>query len=98
MTFHVSFTLKSTTGETIKVQDARVYVPHTVCKWEANKAYTYIFKITKDATGTTGSTTPDPSNPEIGNGALHPIVFDGITIANWDEATDTEMGNDHNIN
>ena len=98
LTFHVSFTLKSTTGETIKVQDARVYVPHTVCKWEANKAYTYIFKITKDATGTTGSTTPDPSNPEIGDGALHPIVFDGITIAEWDIANDTETGNDHNIN
>lgn len=94
LTFHVSFTLKSTTGETIKVQDARVYVPHTVCKWEANKAYTYIFKITKDATGTTGSTTPDPSNPEIGDGALHPIVFDGITIAEWTDATDSE----HNIN
>ena len=94
LTFHVSFTLKSTTGETIKVQDARVYVPNTACKWEANKAYTYIFKITKDATGTTGATTPEPGNPEINNKALHPIVFDDVTVEGWTDATDLE----HDIN
>lgn len=94
LTFHVSFTLKSTTGETIKVQDARVYVPNTACKWEANKAYTYIFKITKDATGTTGATTPEPGNPEINNKALHPIVFDDVTVEGWTDATDSE----HDIN
>ena len=94
LTFHVSFTLKSTTGETIKVQDARVYVPHTACKWEANKAYTYIFKITKDATGTTGATTPKPGDPEINDKALHPIVFDDVTVEGWTDAADSE----HDIN
>ena len=97
LTFHVSFTLKSDTGETIKVQDARVYVPAANCKWEANKHYTYVFKITKDVTGTTGTTTPDPGAPEIGEKALYPIVFDGITVEDWTDALG-ESGNDHNLN
>lgn len=95
LTFHVSFTLKSDTGETIKVQDARVYVPAANCKWEANKKYTYVFRITKDVTGTTGTTTPHPGAPGIGEKALYPIVFDGITVVDW---TDGESGNDHNLN
>lgn len=98
LTFHVSFTLKSTTDETIKVQDARVYVPASKCKWEANKKYTYVFKITKDVTGTTGDPTPlDPGAPEIGAKALYPIVFDGITVEGWTDAF-SESGNDHNLN
>ena len=98
LTFHVSFTLKSDTGETIKVQDARVYVPAAKCKWEANKHYTYVFRITKDVTGTTGTTTPPaPGAPEIGEKALYPIVFDGITVEDWTDAFG-ESGNDHNLN
>lgn len=97
LTFHVSFTLKSDTGETIKVQDARVYVPAAKCKWEANKKYTYVFRITKDVTGTTGTTTPHPGAPGIGEKALYPIVFDGITVEGWTDAFD-ESGNDHNLN
>lgn len=97
LTFHVSFTLKSTTDETIKVQDARVYVPASNCKWEANKKYTYVFRITKDVTGTTGSTTPAPGAPEIGAKALYPIVFDGITVADWTDGS-SESGNDHDLN
>ena len=97
LTFHVSFTLKSDTGETIKVQDARVYVPADYCKWEANKHYTYVFRITKDVTGTTGTTTPHPGAPGIGEKALYPIVFDGITVEGWTDAFD-ESGNDHNLN
>lgn len=97
LTFHVSFTLKSTTNETIKVQDARVYVPATYCKWKANKKYTYVFKITKDVTGTTGSTTPAPGAPEIGAKALYPIVFDGITVVDWEDGFD-DSGNDHDLN
>lgn len=98
LTFHVSFTLKSDTEETIKVQDARVYVPAANCKWEANKHYTYVFRITKDVTGTTGTTTPPaPGAPEIGEKALYPIVFDGITVDDWTDAFG-ESGNDHNLN
>lgn len=97
LTFHVSFTLKSNTEETIKVQDARVYVPADYCKWEANKHYTYVFRITKDVTGTTGTTTPAPGAPEIGAKALYPIVFDGITVDDWTDAFGAS-GNDHDLN
>ena len=95
LTFHVSFTLTSTTGETIAVKDARVFVPASKCKWEANTAYTYIFRITKDATGSTDqSTIPVPGDPEINDKALHPIVFDDVTVEGWTDAADSE----HDIN
>lgn len=82
LTFRVSFTLKSTTGETIKVQNAAVHVEAANCKWAPGYQYTYVFKITKDATGTTGPTTPTV-DPNPGNQALYPIVFDGITVEDW---------------
>ena len=96
LTFHVSFTLTAKqTGEKIKVQNATVYVPAEVCKWAAGYQYTYIFKITKKTSGTTGDPgTIDPSDPQPGNDALYPIIFDGITISDWTTATDS----DHNIN
>ena len=48
----------------------------------------YIFKITKDATGTTGDPgTIIPGDPNPGTKALHPIIFDGITI----ELSKTEL-------
>lgn len=90
LTFRVSFTLKSTTGETIKVQNAAVHVDAAKCVWAPGYQYTYVFKITKDATGTTdnpGTITVDPSVP---GKALYPIVFDGITVEDWTKATDIE--------
>lgn len=96
LTFHVSFVLTNeATDETITVKNARVYVPGTNCAWEAGKQYTYVFKITKDVTGTTGDPgTIIPGDPNPGTKALYPIIFDGITIEDW--ATATEY--DHNIN
>lgn len=91
LTFHVSFTLKSNTGETILVRDARVFVPASYCKWKANHAYTYVFRITKDATGSTDPTvTPDPADPGKGTQSLYPIVFDNVTVEDWDVETETE--------
>ena len=94
--FHVSFVLTNEqTDETIKVQNATVYVPSSNCNWEAGKWYRYIFKITKNATGETGN--PDtivPGDPTPGHQALYPIVFDDIQIDDWGTATDS----DHNIN
>lgn len=89
LTFRVSFTLTSTTGETIKVQNAAVHVEAANCKWDAGYQYTYVFKITKNATGTTGPTTPTV-DPNPGEQALYPIVFDGITVEDWTKATDIE--------
>lgn len=98
LTFHVSFVLTNeATNETITVKNARVHVPGTHCAWEAGKQYTYVFKITKDATGTTGNPGDIiPGDPNPGTKALHPIIFDGITVEDW--ATATESDHDHNIN
>ena len=82
LTFRVSFQLTSTTGEVIKVSNAGVHVDAASCVWEAGKNYTYVFKITKKATGTTGPTTPTV-DPNPGEQALYPIVFDGITVEDW---------------
>lgn len=91
LTFRLSFTLTSTTGETIKVNNAAVFVPGGNCKWEANKAYTYVFKITKNATGTTKPGTDIiPGDPTIPGNALFPIVFDDCKVEDWTNATDIE--------
>ncbi len=84
-TFHVSYLLTSTTGETIKVQNATVYVPAENANWTANTHYTYIFKITKESTGTTDIPgTIDPDDPDAGTeNALYPIVFDNCTVEEW---------------
>ncbi|MDY4881188.1 MAG: hypothetical protein SO127_02130, partial [Muribaculaceae bacterium] len=69
-------------------KNARVHVPGTHCAWEAGKQYTYVFRITKDATGTTGDPGDiNPGDPNPGEKALHPIVFDGIKVSDWEDAT-----------
>ena len=97
LTFHVSFKLISIdTNETLTVKDATVFVPAEYCHWDANYAYTYIFKITKDATGSTGDPTINPDSPDAGtDNALKPIVFDNCVVEDW-----TTAGNDteHDIN
>lgn len=86
LTFHVSYELISTTGEKITVKDATVHVGKEYCKWEENKAYTYIFKITTNSNGSTGDVTPDPTNPAVPTEpALYPIVFDNCTVEDWVE-------------
>lgn len=95
LTFRVSFELKSTSGEIINVYDAGVHVDAANCVWEAGKSYTYIFKITKNTNGTTDSGENDPKvDPNPGDKALFPIVFDGITINDWTAGGEYE----YNIN
>lgn len=93
LTFRVSFKLTSTTGETINVFNAGVHVDAANCVWKAGNRYTYVFKITKKANGDTGTNNPTV-NPDPGTGALYPIVFDGIQVDDWTDATQTE----HDIN
>ncbi|MDD7405794.1 MAG: fimbrillin family protein [Bacteroidales bacterium] len=88
LTFRVSFTLTSTTGETIKVQNAAVHVEAANCKWDAGYQYTYVFKITKDATGTTDNPGTIKVDPSVPGKALYPIVFDGIKVEGWTDAAD----------
>ena len=93
LTFHVSYQLISTTGETISVYNAKVFVPEDYCKWQANYAYTYVFKITKNSSGTTATDTGiDPSDPDAKDGeqGLYPIVFDNCTVEAWLTETDHE--------
>lgn len=96
LTFHVTYKLTAEdTQETIIVRNATVHVPYTACTWTSNNSYTYIFKITKNSTGTTESNpTIDPSDPNPSTDkALYPIIFDECTIENW-----TEVESEHNIN
>ena len=99
LTFHVSYELEAEdTHEIIRVYDARVHVPESCCHWESNKVYTYTFKITKNSTGSTDSgATVDPTAPGIGEQALYPIVFDNVTVADWEEAEDNKENHDHTI-
>ena len=90
LTFRVSFQLTSTTGEVIKVYNAGVHVDASSCIWEAGKNYTYVFKITKNANGSTDDSTTPTVDPKPGDKALYPIVFDGITVEDWENATDIE--------
>lgn len=84
LTFHVSYELISTTGEKITVKDATVHVGKEYCEWKENTRYTYIFKITTNSNGTTGSETPKPTDPEVPTEtALYPIVFDNCTVEDW---------------
>lgn len=85
-TFHVSYELTSTTGERITVHNATVWVPANMCAWQANKHYTYVFKITKNTNGTTDNPgTINPLDPGVsGDAALQPIIFDNCTVEDWD--------------
>lgn len=58
--------------ETINVKGATATVPADYVKWAANTAYTYIFKISDNTNGTTGSGS-DPAG-------LYPITFDAAVV------------------
>lgn len=69
-------------GETIHVKGAKAVVPAMYMTWNPNYAYTYLFKISDNTNGTTGTTEgTDPAG-------LFPITFDALTIA----AAETEVG------
>ena len=80
LTLRVDYTLVPIDGatETINVKGARAVVPSTYTKWLPNYAYTYIFKISDNTNGWTG-TGSDPAG-------LFPITFDAVVA----EATDAD--------
>lgn len=84
LTLKVDYTLVSEdgSGEEINVKGTTAVVPSTFTNWEANHAYTYIFKITDKTNGTTGG-SKDPAG-------LFPITFDAVV-------TETEIGNQETI-
>lgn len=75
----VNYTLVSTDGsdEEINVTGATAQVPAVYASWKSGYAYTYIFKISQNSNGQTGTgTTP---------AGLYPITFDAVV-------TETEEG------
>ena len=68
-------------GETITVHGATAAIPAAFCKWAPNTSYTYLFKISDNTNGYTG-TTGQP-------GGLFPITFDAVVMT---EETGTEQG------
>lgn len=77
LTLKCNYTLESEDGspETINVKGATAAIPAAYCKWEPNKMYTYIFKISQETNGTTG--TPGTDDPA----GLFPITFDAVATA-----------------
>lgn len=66
------YTLKSIDGsnEEIHVKGATAAIPAAYSKWENNTRYTYLFKISENTNGYTG-TDPDKTG-------LYPITFDAV--------------------
>lgn len=86
LTFHVTYKLTAEdSGETVIVRDATVFVPFDYCDWKSNYIYKYIFKLTKNSTGSTDPGKDiDPNNPKPDTDtALKPIIFDNVTIEDW---------------
>lgn len=64
-------------GEEITVTGATAAIPAAFTKWNANTTYTYIFKISPDTNGTTGTEGTDPEG-------LFPISFDAVVTGTAD--------------
>lgn len=69
----LDYTLTSPTGETITVTDATAEVPAAYLQWKPNYKYTYLFKISENTNGSTGTPGTDPAG-------LYPITFDAAVI------------------
>lgn len=70
-------------GEVIKVKGATAAIPAAFSKWEANTRYTYLFKISDNTNGTTG--TPGTTDPA----GLFPITFAASVTETLDKTDGT---------
>ena len=73
----VTYTLTATSGETITVTDATAEIPANYLKWKPGYAYTYLFKISANTNGSTGTPGTDPAG-------LYPITFDAVATVTED--------------
>lgn len=74
----VCYTLEApVTGEKITVTDATAEIPAEYLKWKPGYAYTYIFKISDNTNGSTGTPGTNPAG-------LYPITFDAVETVNED--------------
>ena len=70
----------------IVVKGANVVVPTQYVKWKSNFAYTYLFKISDNSNGNTGTIGTDPEG-------LFPITFDAVTVAVANDNTQETITN-----
>ena len=74
----VCYTLTApVTDETIIVTDATAEIPAEYLKWKPGYAYTYIFKISDNTNGSTGTPGTNPAG-------LYPITFDAVETVDED--------------
>lgn len=78
MILYVDYDLyNSKSGETIHVKGAKAVVPSMYMTWNPNYAYTYLFKISDNTNGYTGTEGSTPAG-------LYPITLDAVTVAATD--------------
>lgn len=104
-TIRIDYTLTATdgSGETIKVKNATATIPAAYTAWKHGYAYTYIFKISPNTNGTTG--TPGSDSEGLTAISFDAVVLDDIetgkqeTITNTTECSITTYGfmNNNNI-
>lgn len=61
------------TKETITVESATAEVPAQYLQWKPNYKYTYLFKISDNTNGSSGTPGTDPAG-------LYPITFDAVEV------------------
>lgn len=97
-TIRIDYTLTATDGsnETIKVKNATATIPAAYTAWKHGYAYTYIFKISQNTNGTTG--TPGSDSEGLTAISFDAVVLDDIetgkqeTITNTTECSITTYG------
>ena len=97
-TIRIDYTLTATDGsiETIKVKNATATIPAAYTAWKNGYAYTYIFKISQNTNGTTG--TPGSDSEGLTAISFDAVVLDDIetgkqeTITNMSECSITTYG------
>lgn len=83
MILYVDYDLYNTiSGETIHITGAKAVVPAMYMTWKSNYAYTYLFKISDNTNGKTGT---EGTSPE----GLFPITFDALAISTNDNQVGT---------
>lgn len=75
-TIHIDYKLTATdgSGEVINVKNATATIPAAYTAWKHGYAYTYIFQISKNTNGTTGT------NPGTDDKGLTAISFDAVVL------------------
>lgn len=79
----VNYLLTSIDGskENIRVTGANAVVPVEFAKWRSNYAYTYLFKVSDNTNGQTGTS--------VGPAGLYPITFDACLVNTEDGLQET---------